>query len=106
MFDDLQAACSDLSAYSNVPPRPPYGKYARWLDTCDYQAKLKFWLTRQRSFETLQPIFPVLGPGDAPSLSMMRAMKLLHLPKMKDKEFSLPIMGRTCFSKSSIPDFY
>lgn len=106
MFDDLQAACSDLSAYSNLPPRPPYGKYARWLDSCDYQAKLEFWLTRQRTFETLEHKFPVLGPGDSPSLSVMRAMKLLHLPKMKDKGFSLPIMGRKCFSQSSTPKIY
>ena len=106
MFDDLQIACSDLSAYCKLLPRPPYGKYARWLDTCDYEAGLTFWLTRHTTFDHLVLRFPVLGLGDTPSASTMNAKKLLHLPKMRDKEFSLPIMGRTCFSQSITPILY
>ena len=101
MFDDLQIACSDLSAYSKLLPRPPYGRYARWTNTCDHEAGLTFWLARHTIFDNFVHRFPVLGPGGTPSLSLKNAKKLLHLPRMKNTEFSLLLMGRMCFPQSS-----
>ena len=98
MFHDLQIACSDLGAYSKLHPRPPYGKYAKWLESCEYEAGLTFWLARYMNFDNLKPKFPVLGLGGTPSVSTMKIKKLLHLPKMEDSEFSLPTMGRKWFS--------
>ena len=97
IFDDLQIACSDLLAYSKLPPRPPYGKYAIWLASCVYEVGLTFWLTRHTTFDNLVHKFPVLGPGGTPSASTMKTKKLLHLPKVENPRFNLPTMGRTCF---------
>ncbi|CAD6593617.1 MAG: hypothetical protein ASARMPREDX12_007357 [Alectoria sarmentosa] len=98
IFDDLQSACSDLGAYAKLPPRPPYGRYARWLDSSVDEAGFWFWLTRHTCFDNLVHKFPVLGPGGIPSTSTMKTKKLLHLPKIKDTEFSLPIMGHTAWA--------
>lgn len=103
MFHDLQTACSDLGAYSKLPPRPPYGKYAKWLQSCEHEAGFTFWLARHMNLENLKHKFPVLGPGGTPSVSTMKIKKLLHLPKMEDTEFSLATVGRKCFSHWYLP---
>ena len=97
IFDDLQAACSDLATYCKLPSSPPYGRYIRWLESHVYAAGSTFWLTPQTVFDNLAPKLSVLGPEDPPSISTMKTKKLLHLPKFADTEFSLAIMGRMYF---------
>ena len=98
MFHDLQTACSDLGAYFKLPPRPPYGRYARWLESYEYEAGRTFWLARHMTVDKLVQKFPVLGPGGTSTAATMKTKKLLHLPKVEDTDISLPIMGRTYFS--------
>lgn len=105
IFDDLQAACSDLGTYCKFPSSPPYGRYVRWLESRVDEAGSTFWLTHHTVFDNLAPKFPVLGPGGLPSISTMNTKKFLHLPKVADTEFSLPIMGRTYFLELSLPSF-
>ena len=97
IFDDLQTACSDLEAYCKLPSRPPYGRYARWLETRAYEAGLTFWRTRHPVFDSMVYEFPVLGPRSATSVSTMKSKKLLHLPKVENTEFRVPAMGRMYF---------
>ena len=97
MFDDLQTACSDLAAYSKLPPRPPFGWYAKWLESYSYEAGFTFWLTRHTSFENIIYEFPILRPAGSFPTSSMNAKKLLHLPSVERKNFSLSSMGRTYF---------
>ena len=95
-LDDLQTACSDLGAYCKSSPRPPFGRYARWLETRPSEAGLTFWLNQHTAFDNLVLRFPVLGLGGTSSASTMKIKKLLHLPKVDNIEFCLPTMGRTC----------
>ncbi|KAF6222607.1 hypothetical protein HO133_000654 [Letharia lupina] len=89
---------TDLLAYSKLPPRPPYGKYAIWLASCVYEVGLTFWLTRHTTFDNLVHKFPVLGPGGTPSASTMKTKKLLHLPKVENPRFNLPTMGHAAWA--------
>lgn len=87
-------------------PRPPYGRYARWANACDYEAGLTFWLTRHTIFDNLVHRFPVFGPGVTPSLSTKIAKKLLHLPRMERTKSTLLLMGRKCFPQSLTLSLY
>lgn len=98
LFDDLQTACSDLEAYCDLPPRPPFGRYVRWLESRVYEAGSTFWLAGQMAFDNLVHKFPVLGPKDLSSTSTMKTKKLLHLPKVKDAGFSLSCMGHAAWA--------
>lgn len=106
IFDDLQTACSDLEAYIKVPPRPPYGRYVRWLESYAYEAGFTYWLARHTVFDNLVHKFPVLGSVEVIPTCTVQTKKLLHLPKGEDTEFSLPIMGRTYFPESLLPISY
>ncbi|KAL9073584.1 MAG: hypothetical protein Q9161_002824 [Pseudevernia consocians] len=70
---------TDLGAYFKLPPRPPYGKYARWLESYEYEAGL-------------------LGPGGTSTAATMKTKKLLHLPKVEDIDISLPTMGHAAWA--------
>ena len=97
IFDDLQTACSDLDGYCKLAPRPAYGRYLKWCEQGYHEDKQTFWRTRHTAFDNLERKFPVLGPGDTPSVSTMRMETLLHLPKVEKAQFTLPILGRKCF---------
>lgn len=101
LFDDLQIACSDVTAYCKSPPRPAYGRYTRTLG--EDEKEQSFWLSHHTAFDSLKDEFPMLGPGDHVSPSTMRLKKLLHLPKVGDTEFGLPTVGCTYLTRWSLP---
>ena len=103
IFDDLQTAYSDIVAYCKLPPRPPYGRYTRFLEKGGHEDGRKFWLSHQKPFGSLNYEFPVLEPGSTVSPSTMRIKRLLHLPIIKNTEFGLPTMGRTYLPRRRLP---
>ena len=101
LFDDLQTACSDVTAYYKLPPRPAYGRYTRLLG--GHEEGRSFWLSYHVAFDSLKDGFPVLGPGGNVSPSTMRLKKLLYLPKVEYTEFGLPTVGRTYLTRWLLP---
>ena len=93
LFDDLQTACSDVTAYYKLPPRPAYGRYTGLLG--GHEEGRNLWLSHHLPFDSLMDGFPVFGPGTTVSPSSRRLKKLLFLPKVGYTEFGLSTVGRT-----------
>ena len=100
IFEDFQIACSDLKAYINLPQRPSFGGYVRWLESRSLEAETTFWLTRHVRFNKLvhQIQIPVLALEGTPSATTRKAKELLHLPIKENLDFNLHTMGRRYFS--------
>ena len=102
IFDDLEAGCSDIEAYTKAPWHisTPYGRYIKWFQSMNYRRSDNFWRGTHDSLDTIRKGFPILWSPGFNSVSNERHERLLHLPFLYDQTFTLRVMGHVAWMLS------